>query len=292
VPDGMGERFPEVPFDGLDTLWFQVAGTLCNLACTHCFVASSPTNRSHPMLGLDAFRERLREAERLGVREYYFTGGEPFLHRDLPQMIEEALRLGPVHVLTNGIPLTAERCARLAELDAGSRYSLEIRVSLDGWDAAGNDAIRGAGAFEGALAGIRRLAGAGLEPVVTVTEALPGAGTSEGRTRLLSFLREIGLARPRLKVLPLFRLGAEERRDRAYEPWETLAGVELTPDQASALQCASGRMVTAKGVYVCPILVEEPAARMGETLAATLRPFALRHPACHTCHAQGVTCRT
>ena len=43
---------PRVHLASLDTLWFQVAGTLCNLACTHCFVSCSPTNRTHEMLSL------------------------------------------------------------------------------------------------------------------------------------------------------------------------------------------------------------------------------------------------
>jgi hypothetical protein len=51
-------------------------------------------------------------------------------------------------------------------------------------------------------------------------------------------------------------------------------------------------MVTSRGVYVCPILIDRPEARMGKTLAETLRPFSLRFPSCFTCHAQGVTCRT
>ena len=51
-------------------------------------------------------------------------------------------------------------------------------------------------------------------------------------------------------------------------------------------------MVTSRGVWVCPILLDEPAARMGESLVETLRPFPLRHGACFTCHAYGVTCRT
>ena len=34
-------RFPEQPLLHLDTLWIQVAGTLCNLECTHCFVVKS-----------------------------------------------------------------------------------------------------------------------------------------------------------------------------------------------------------------------------------------------------------
>jgi hypothetical protein len=51
-------------------------------------------------------------------------------------------------------------------------------------------------------------------------------------------------------------------------------------------------MVTSKGVYVCPILIDFPEARMGTALAETLGGFELRHSACFTCHAQGLSCRT
>ena len=48
--------FPFVPSRSLDTLWFQVGGTVCNLACTHCFVSCSPTNHTHEMLTLAEVR--------------------------------------------------------------------------------------------------------------------------------------------------------------------------------------------------------------------------------------------
>ena len=54
----------------------------------------------------------------------------------------------------------------------------------------------------------------------------------------------------------------------------------------------SCRMVTDQGVWVCPILVNEPEGRMGETLADTLDGFPLDHPACWTCHVYGVSCKT
>ena len=53
-----------------------------------------------------------------------------------------------------------------------------------------------------------------------------------------------------------------------------------------------GRIVTAKGAWPCPILIEHEDARMGDTLADALQPIALRHPACYTCHVEGVSCRT
>ena len=283
---------PVAPLVALDTLWLQVAGTVCNLQCTHCFISSSPTNHSHEFMTLAGVRPYLDEAERLGVKEYYLTGGEPFLNREILEIIEAALARGPVSVLTNGVLIRAETAARLRALSDASVYSLDLRVSIDGIDAATNDAIRGAGTFERIVAAFGILARAGLNPVVTVTEACDDAGTAAGRARILSFLRGCGLVQPRVKVLPLLRLGAEASRSRAYAEWESLAGRELTAEEAEALQCSSGRMVTSRGVYVCPILIDYPGARMAETLAGSLRPFALRYAACFTCHEQGLSCRT
>ena len=286
------DAFPRSRLLALDTLWFQVAGTVCNLQCTHCFISCSPTNHAHEMMTLDEVRRYLAEAEALGVKEYYFTGGEPFLNREILEILAAALALGPVSVLTNGVLIRPETAERLRALSDASPYSLDLRISLDGGDAAASDAIRGEGTFEKVRAGIRNLAAVGLNPVVTVTEACDGAGTPEGRARLLAILRGIGLAQPRLKVMPLLRLGAETTRSRAYTEWESLAGRALTPDEAEALQCSSCRMVTSKGVYVCPILIDFPGARMASTLAEASDSFALSHRACYTCHEQGLSCRT
>ena len=283
---------PSVPFKALDTLWFQVAGTICNIECTHCFISCSPKNHSHGMLSLAEVERRLAEARDLGVREYYFTGGEPFMNRDLLAILEATLQQGPATVLTNGMLLRPEVCRRLRELFDASEYSLDIRVSIDGFDRESHDAIRGKGVWDRVMIGLRNLAEAGLNPVITVTTAAEGVASAEGRARFLEIIRGFGFPHPRLKVLSLFRIGAEERRSRAYEDWERLTGEEMCDEQASKLQCSSCRMVTSKGVFVCPILIETPEAKMGETLRETLRPFALGHAACHTCWVDGVTCTT
>jgi MoaA/NifB/PqqE/SkfB family radical SAM enzyme len=283
---------PTVPLNALDTLWFQVAGTLCNIACTHCFISCSPKNHSHEMLSLAEVEERLAEARALGVREYYFTGGEPFMNRDMLPILEATLKQGPATVLTNGMLLRPEVCTRLRELFDASEYSLDLRVSLDGFDAESHDAIRGAGVWDRVMTGLRNLAEAGLNPVITVTTAADGVASAAGRSRFLELIRGFGFPHPRLKVLSLFRIGAEETRTRAYEDWERLTAESLTEGEAGVLQCSSCRMVTSKGVFVCPILIEEPEARMGDTLAETLRPFPLKYGACHTCWVDGVTCTT
>ncbi len=283
---------PHVPLIALDTLWLQVAGTLCNIECTHCFISSSPQNHSHEMMSLAEVEKRLAEAKALGVREYYFTGGEPFMNRDMLAILEVTLRQGPATVLTNGMLLRAETCRLLRDLFDASDYSLDIRVSLDGFDAESHDAIRGRGVWDKVMIGLRNLADVGLNPVITVTTAAEGVETGEGRARFLDLIRRFGFAKPRLKVLPLFRIGAEERRTRAYADWERISSDMLHESDAGVLQCSSCRMVTSKGVYVCPILIEQPEARMGDRIADTLRPFPLKFGACHTCWVDGVTCTT
>ncbi len=290
--DPEAEAPPRVGLRSLDTLWFQVGGTVCNLACTHCFVSCSPTNHTHELMSLEEIRPFLDEAAELGVKEYYFTGGEPFLNPEMEAILEATLAVGPATVLTNGLLLDPERCARLAKLARSADYSLDFRVSMDGYDASSNDPIRGEGTFEKIVQGIVNLHEAGLNPVITVTEVHEANASIEGRQRFFELLGELGIERPRLKILPLFKIGAEAERGGAYESWQRLRSADAVDEDWEHLQCSSCRMVTDQGVWVCPILVNEPDGKMGEKLADTLDSFPLDHPACWTCHVYGVSCKT
>jgi hypothetical protein len=241
---------------------------------------------------LEQVRPFLEEARTLGVKEYYFTGGEPFLNADMEAILRETLQVGPATVLTNGLLLDKERCARLRKLADGADYSLDLRLSIDGYDAASNDPIRGRGTFERVLKGVRNLIAAGLNPVVTVTEVCDGAGSRVGREKFFELLRQHGVDKPRLKILSVFHIGAEVVRGGAYASWQRLTEADAVDGGWDHLQCSTCRMVTGRGVWVCPILVNEPSGRMGLTLADTLTDFPLAHQACWTCHAEGVTCRT
>jgi MoaA/NifB/PqqE/SkfB family radical SAM enzyme len=79
-----------VVLERLETLWLNT-GTLCNLTCKSCYIESSPTNNALVYLSLAEAEAYLDEAERLGTREIGFTGGEPFMNRDMLPMIRSAL---------------------------------------------------------------------------------------------------------------------------------------------------------------------------------------------------------
>lgn len=283
---------PKLEMKHLDTLWLQVTGTLCNLACLHCFISCGPKNDSHDLMELETVREAVETGAGRGVKEYYFTGGEPFLHPEIQEMISLTLEHGPLTVLTNGILIDEEMAQWLAQTFRESRYSFDLRVSLDGTTKSENDALRGRGSFEKIIAGIERLHAAGLNPVITVTTCHAGSGGEEGRRKFYEFVRSRGIEQPRLKFLAPFKIGREERRGGGYEEWERLVEGDIEPEEKEALQCSSCRMVTSEGVFPCPILIEYDDARMGDKLEDGLEDIELRHQACYTCYVEGVTCST
>ena len=170
-------EYPQLHLDALDNLWFQVSGTLCNIACDHCFISCSPRNHSFEFMTLEQVEKYLQESVELGVKEYYFTGGEPFMNRQILEILERTLEFGPATVLTNGMLIKEKTAIRLQEIEAASPYSLEIRVSMDGYTEEMNDAIRGKGVFKKAMAGTKQLYEHGFLPIITVTKNL---GRSRG----------------------------------------------------------------------------------------------------------------
>jgi hypothetical protein len=235
-------------------------------------------------------RRYLEEAVPYGVKEFYFTGGEPFMNRELCGILEDALALGPASVLSNGLLLTPRTVEQLQKVAAASLYSLELRLSLDGFSAEMNDAIRGAGTFNRALQGVKKLVDAGFLPIITCMQSWPECEHERILARFREVLCELGYTRPRLKILPQLRLGRETERERGYSSAELVTPEMMIGYDDHALLCSSSRIATNRGVYVCPILIEKSDARLGDTLSEALQPFTLRHPACYTCYLSGAIC--
>ncbi len=282
---------PAVPLTALDELWFQVSGTVCNLRCAHCFISCSPENHSFWFLSRDQVRRALEASVEHGVKEYYFTGGEPFMNREMVGILEDTLALGPATVLTNATVLPERTVDRLAALAAGSPYTLELRVSLDGVTEESNDRIRGEGSFRRAMEGVERLVAAGFLPIVTCMRSWEEEDTEEVLGAFRALLAGVGYDRARLKILPPLQMGAEAERSGGYRPYERVTREMMEGYDADLLLCSRARLVTARGVWVCPILLDAESGRLGDTLdEAAAAPARLSEQACWTCYRSGALC--
>lgn len=123
----------------------------CNLQCVHCL--SSSGTRDPRELSTDQAKAVLDELRDLQVFYINIGGGEPMIRKDFFEILEhaEANDIG-VKFSTNGTYITAENARRLAAMNY-----LDIQISLDGVDAATNDAVRGKGSYATAIAAMNHL---------------------------------------------------------------------------------------------------------------------------------------
>lgn len=281
---------PSIEIKDLDQVWFQVAGTRCNLECSHCFISCSPKNTSFGFLTLEYIENYLAQAQTLGVSEFYFTGGEPFLNPQMTSILVRTLDFGAATVLTNGTVFKNQWLSQLRSAELSSRYSLEFRVSIDGFDAATNDPIRGEGTFQRAFAGLRQLVKFGFLPIITAVRTWADDEDQKVIGKFSELLETIGYSRPRIKLLPTLNMGAEEDRTSGYSDTQRVTHEMMNGFDGTQLVCHNSRLVSDRGVHVCPILLESPDSLMGESLNASLRPFELKHGACFTCYQFGAIC--
>jgi len=122
----------------------------CNLRCIHCYSSSQNIQYSDELTTAEA-RRMIDDLAAFGSPVLLFSGGEPLMREDLPELAQYAVSLGMRAVLsTNGTLLTRGKVAVLKKI--GLSY---IGVSLDGLQAT-HDRFRGVtGAYEAAMRGIR-----------------------------------------------------------------------------------------------------------------------------------------
>ncbi|MCX5802774.1 MAG: 12,18-didecarboxysiroheme deacetylase, partial [Proteobacteria bacterium] len=124
----------------------------CNLKCVHCYAFAEGEGYKGKELSTEEGKRLIDDLTDFGVPVILFSGGEPLLRADLPELIDYAVKKGLRAVISTNGTLITEKKARIF-----SDFSLSyIGVSLDGIGDV-NDAFRGMnGAYEKALSGIRR----------------------------------------------------------------------------------------------------------------------------------------
>lgn len=147
----------------LSELWIHTNNS-CNLACSHCLVSSGPDGEKG--LSTSLLYSIITQANTLGAKRFFFTGGEPFLRKDILKLIDHVLRDPGARlvILTNGVLL---RGSLLEELKKRDRGRLSFQISLDGSTSEVNDRIRGCGSFERIVRGIAGSVASGMQVTVT-----------------------------------------------------------------------------------------------------------------------------
>lgn len=159
----------------------------CNAKCSFCTIWAE-----HPKTdaSLQDVQVNLKEGRRAGCRFVDFTGGEPLLHPDLPNMLSAAKKMGYItSVTTNAIlfPQCVEQLRKKIDL---------LHFSLDADTAELHDKIRGVASFDAVLQSIPLALAAGMIPDLLFTYTNENIDTFAGVHALARKHRLIAILDP------------------------------------------------------------------------------------------------
>jgi len=291
-----GETRAHVALRSLDTLWFNT-GTLCNLTCANCYIESSPRNDRLVYLGAAEVAAYLDEIRRDGhdTTLIGFTGGEPFMNRELPAMLEDVLSRGfKAMVLTNAMkPMQRMKTALLRLLERHGR-NLTLRVSVDHYGRALHESERGARSWKPTIDGLVWLAEAGFD-VHVAGRRFSDESEDQVRAGYARLFAELGV--PIDADSPLALVLFPEMDATVDVPEITTSCWGILRKAPDSVMCASSRMVIKRkgaprpAVVACTLLPYDPQFELGETLADSTGAVQLNHPHCAKfCVLGGAAC--
>jgi uncharacterized Fe-S cluster-containing radical SAM superfamily protein len=291
-----GEERAHVALRSLETLWFNT-GTLCNLTCQNCYIESSPRNDRLAYLSAAEVADYLDEIERdgHGTKLIGFTGGEPFMNRDLPAMLHDVLSRGlKAMVLTNAMkPMHRMKPALLALLARHGR-NLTLRVSVDHYAPTLHEKERGARTWKPTIDGLVWLAQSGFD-VHVAGRHFSDETDEQVRAGYGRLFAELGVAIDAHSPLSLVLF--PEMDARVDVPEITTACWGILKKSPDSVMCASARMVVKRkgaerpAVVACTLLPYDPQFELGNTLAESVGAVRLNHPHCAKfCVLGGAAC--
>lgn len=130
----------------------------CNLKCIHCYAHAKDVAFKNE-LSFQEGKNLIDDLARFGVPVLLFSGGEPLMREDLPELAAYSVKKGIRAVISTNGTLISHQTARTLK-DIGLSY---VGISLDGMEEI-NDRFRGVkGAFQAAIEGIENCKAAGVK---------------------------------------------------------------------------------------------------------------------------------
>ncbi|WP_040950462.1 radical SAM protein [Gorillibacterium massiliense] len=153
----------------------------CNLYCAHCYRDSGPHASVERQLTTGEGLRLIDEIAEAGFKMIIFSGGEPLLREDLPELVAHAKTRGMRAAMgSNGTLLTAEKARELKVAGLAG-----AAISLDSASPEHHDRFRGdSGSWEKAVDGIRHALDADLKVQINMTITEHNAGDFAAMTDL------------------------------------------------------------------------------------------------------------
>lgn len=262
---------PKVELSSFDNLFIELTNQNCNLKCKHCYINFEPYKKIKDFIPIEQIKQAIKDLESFDIKMIYLTGGEPLLHPDFNAILRFCLKHKPVTIFSNGININDKKARFLKKVEDEDKNELFFNISIDSFDERKNDDLRGRGSFRKSIGAIQSLVKYAFTPTIKYTNFYNDSEESILDMMAAAFerynLSENDIV---LEILPYF-----DKKLNLDMPNKDVNILNLC--------CKNSRILTNKGIFNCPILVNDYRARSGSTFEAFSKKCYLETEICAQC---------
>lgn len=254
----------------LNNLFIELTEKNCNQHCRHCYIDFPLNKNIKDFISIDAIKEALLDTKQEHIECIYLTGAEPMTHPDFNTILRACLKRSNVCIFTNGTFINEKKVRFLKRVEDESSFEIIFKLSIDHYDEVKNDDIRGRGSYRQTLFAIKSLAKYGFNPILCITNYY----NEDKKVLIQEFLKickKVGFEANENN----FTINLYHNKNNPPE--------DITEWDLGNLDCEYGRILTAKGIYSCPLLANDHRGRCGSNFRDYAKHNSLETPFCITC---------
>ena len=266
---------PVVELAELNNLFIELTARNCNQRCKHCYIDFPITRSVKDFISVDKVKNALQDVKNEQINCIYLTGAEPMTHPDFNAILRLCLKRSSVCICTNSSFINEKKARFLKKVEDESSNEIIFRLSIDHYNEMKNDDIRGRGAYRQTINAIKNLIKYNFNPILNIINYY-----NEDRQILISefsnLCEKIGFETTE------FNFQINEYFNK-YKSANTEFDLNVDNINCHNLDCNNGRVLTEKGIYVCPFLTNDHRGWMGSEFKNSSRKMYLETNFCLTC---------
>ncbi|MFA7658388.1 MAG: radical SAM protein [Candidatus Gastranaerophilaceae bacterium] len=241
---------PVVELQELNNLFIELTAKNCNQRCKHCYIDFPISKNVKDFISIDKIKNTLHDTVHDNIQCIYLTGAEPMTHPEFNSILRLCLKRASVCICTNATFVNEKKARFLKKVEEESGNEIIFKLGIDHYNEIKNDDIRGRGAYRQTVNAIKSLVKYDFNPILSIINYY---GEDEK-----TLIKEFG------NICKKIGFEANDFNFQINEHYNKYKPVsEKFELKNKNLDCKNGRILTEKGVYVCPFLANDHRGRMG-----------------------------
>ncbi len=262
-------QVPKCELKELNNLFIEMTAKNCNQHCKHCYIDFPSSRAPKDFIDIDKVKKALEDTIGENIYCIYLTGAEPMMHPDFNAILRLCLKFTNVCICTNGSFLNEKKVRFLKKVEEETDKEIIFMLPLDHYDEVKNDDIRSRGSYRQIMHAAKTLSKYDFNPIFNVANYY-----KEDKKVLITNFK---------KIFDRIDVPVEDYNFQINEYYDKYSKEDWVIEEYKNLDCQTGRILTEKGVYVCPFLANDHRGRMGADFTDYGKKTCLETPFCAVC---------